>query len=180
MFAGQSGVFAFTMAGKPVWKARRWVAGCHQWGSGTSVVLHQDLVIVNASVESGAIVALNKTDGKEAWRFEGIEMSWSTPVVATAAGGRSELIVSMKGKVLGLAPESGREVVGVCRRAGLRVPVGCRPRRNRLRHGRPEGVLHGGAAWRQRRRARVPRSLAEFQDSEGRHAAGSRRPALLD
>ncbi len=106
MFAGQSGVFAFTMAGKPVWKADVGT-GLHGWGSGTSVVLHDELVIVNASVESGAIVALNKADGTEAWRFEGIEASWSTPVVAKSADGRDELVVSMKGRVFGLAPDSG-------------------------------------------------------------------------
>ncbi len=109
VFAGQSGVFAFTMAGKPVWKADVG-DGLDGWGSGTSVVLHDDLVIVNASVESGAIVALNKADGREAWRFEGIERSWSTPVVAMSKDGREELIVSMKGKAYGLAPESGEQL----------------------------------------------------------------------
>jgi outer membrane protein assembly factor BamB len=73
-------------------------------------VLHDDLVIVNASVESGAIVALSKADGKEAWRFEGIRRSWTTPLVATSADGREELIVSMEGKVLGLAPDSGEKL----------------------------------------------------------------------
>lgn len=109
VFAGQSGVFAFTMAGKPVWKADVG-DGLNGWGSATSVVLHDDLVIVNASVESSAIVALNKADGSEAWRFEGIEQSWSTPVVAKSKDGREELIVSMKGKVFGLAPDSGEQL----------------------------------------------------------------------
>ncbi len=58
VFAGQTGVLAFTMAGEPVWKTDVG-SGLHKWGSATSVVLHDDLVIVNASVESGAIVALN-------------------------------------------------------------------------------------------------------------------------
>ena len=109
VFAGQTGVLAFTMAGKPVWKADVG-EGLDNWGSATSVVLHDDLVIVNASVESGAIVALKKIDGTEAWRFEGIERSWSTPVVATSEDGREELIVSMKGKALGLAPDSGEQL----------------------------------------------------------------------
>lgn len=109
VFAGQTGVFAFTMAGKPIWKADVG-SGLDKWGSATSVVLHEDLVIVNASVESGAIVALNKADGKEAWRFEGIRRSWSTPLVATSSEGREELIVSMEGKVFGLAPDSGKKL----------------------------------------------------------------------
>lgn len=109
VFAGHTGVFAFTMDGKAEWKADVG-DGLHKWGSGTSVVLHDDLVIVNASVESGAIVALNKGDGSEAWRFEGIERSWSTPVVGESKDGREELIVSMEGKVFGLAPDTGEKL----------------------------------------------------------------------
>ena len=109
VFAGQTGAFAFTMAGKPVWKADVG-ADLDKWGSATSVVLYDDLVIINASVESGAIVALNKGDGSEAWRFEGIERSWSTPVVATSKDGREELVVSMEGKAYGLAPSSGEKL----------------------------------------------------------------------
>lgn len=109
VFAGQTGVIAFTMAGKPVWKADVG-DGLDDWGSGTSVVLHDELVIVNASVESGSIVALKKADGSEAWRFEGVERSWSTPVVATSKDGREELVVSMKGKAFGLSPDSGEKL----------------------------------------------------------------------
>ncbi len=109
MFAGQTGVFAFTMAGKPVWKADVG-KGLDNWGTATSVVLHKGLVIVNASVESGAIVALDKADGKEAWRFDGIKRSWSTPVIAKSPEGREELVVSMEGKVYGLAPDTGEKL----------------------------------------------------------------------
>lgn len=109
MFAGQTGVLAFTMQGKPLWKADVGKE-LNGWGSGTSVVLYDNLVIVNASVESEAIIALSKADGQEVWRFEGIEQSWSTPVIAKSAEGRNELIVSMKGRVFGLAPDSGEKL----------------------------------------------------------------------
>ena len=107
--AGRSGVLAFTMAGRPVWRTSIG-SGRHEWGSATSVVLHGDLVIVNASVESGAIIALNKADGKEAWRREAIRQSWSTPLVAAAVGGREELVVSTQGKALGIDPNTGAQL----------------------------------------------------------------------
>ncbi len=109
MFAGRTGVLAFTMEGKPVWKTEVG-DGVHEWGTATSVVLHKGLVIVNASVESGRIVALDKADGKEVWHFDGIKRSWSTPVIAKSSEGREELVVSMEGKVYGLAPDSGEKL----------------------------------------------------------------------
>ena len=60
--------------------------GTNGWGSGTSPILYKDTVIVNASVESGALVALDKTTGKEVWRAKGITESWSTPVPGEGAG----------------------------------------------------------------------------------------------
>jgi len=109
VFAGQSGVYAFTMQGKPVWNTKVG-DGLHGWGSATSVVLCDDLVIVNASVESNAVVALSKADGSEVWRHDGIARSWSTPLVATSGEGRKELLVSMQGKALGLDPATGEEL----------------------------------------------------------------------
>jgi len=83
-FFGHSGVVAFDLAGKPLWRA--YVGdGLNNWGSATSPVLYKNLVIVNASVESGALVALDKATGEEVWRFEGIQRSWGTPLVARTA-----------------------------------------------------------------------------------------------
>jgi outer membrane protein assembly factor BamB len=73
-------------------------------------VLHETLVLVNASVESSSLVALDKTSGKEVWRARGIRDSWNTPVVAKTADGKTELLVAVMGKVLGLDPTSGREL----------------------------------------------------------------------
>jgi outer membrane protein assembly factor BamB len=108
-FFGRSGVFAYDLDGKLLWHSRVG-DGTHHWGSGTSPIVHKDLVIVNASVESQSVVALNKTDGKEVWRVGGIDDSWSTPLLVELADGATELVVSMKNKVLGINPDDGAKL----------------------------------------------------------------------
>jgi len=108
-FFGNSGVIALGVEGKSLWRADVG-SGLHGWGSATSPVLYNNLVIVNASVESQSIVALDKATGREVWRVPGIDMSWSTPLILEVPGGGSELVVSMKGKVLGLDPATGRQL----------------------------------------------------------------------
>jgi hypothetical protein len=108
-FFGRSGALAYTVDGEPVWRA--YVGdGTHHWGSAASPVLYDKLLIVNASVESESLVALDKTTGQEVWRVPGIEESWSTPLIVEIPGGSKELVVSMKGKVLGLDPATGEEL----------------------------------------------------------------------
>jgi outer membrane protein assembly factor BamB len=64
-------VLAFDHSGKQLWQADVG-SKLNGWGSAASLVLSGDLVIVNASIESESLVALNKKTGKEAWRAEGI------------------------------------------------------------------------------------------------------------
>ena len=106
VFFGKSGVFAFDHDGKQLWNADVG-STLNGWGSAASPVLFKDLVIVNASVESESLVALNKNTGKEVWRAKGIKESWSTPLLVTAQGGKSELVVPIQGKLLGFDPDSG-------------------------------------------------------------------------
>ncbi|RMF91058.1 MAG: serine/threonine protein kinase, partial [Planctomycetota bacterium] len=108
-FFGRDGVVAATLDGKQVWRTSVGT-DTHSWGSAASPVLFQDLVIVNASVESGALVALNKSDGKQAWRFEGIRQAWSSPILVPLADGRTELVVSHRGELIGLDPKSGKKL----------------------------------------------------------------------
>jgi outer membrane protein assembly factor BamB len=108
-FFGRSGVFAYRLDGELLWRADVG-DGIHTWGTGTSPILYKSFVIVNASVESQSVVALDKTDGKEIWRVPGIEMSWSTPLVVDLPNGAQELVVSMKNKALGLDPATGEKL----------------------------------------------------------------------
>lgn len=105
VFFGKTGVIAFDLDGKQLWKSS---AGTrtHGWGSGTSPILAKDLVIVNASVESGSLVALNKADGKTAWTAKGMNASWNTPLLVDVDG-KSEVVVSVQGKLLAFDPPTG-------------------------------------------------------------------------
>ncbi len=109
VFLGKTGVFCFALDGKQVWHTRVG-DGVNKWGSSNSPVLFQGLVIVNASVESGEMVALDKTTGAEKWRTKGIRGSWNTPALVRPAEGVTELVVSMPNKVLGLDPATGKEL----------------------------------------------------------------------
>ena len=107
VFAGKSGMFAFDHSGKQLWQAN-----CGEkvngWGSAASPVLHGKLVIVNASVESESIFALDRATGKTAWRADGIKESWNTPILAANPAGKTELVVAVMQKVLGYDPDSGK------------------------------------------------------------------------
>src|SRR5262245_17054074 len=70
VFFEKEGVFAFDFNGQEVWRSRVGQQ-THSWGSATSPVLYENLVIVNASVEDGSLVALDRKTGKRAWRASG-------------------------------------------------------------------------------------------------------------
>jgi outer membrane protein assembly factor BamB len=106
VFFGKSGVFAFDLAsGDQLWNTSVGTR-THGWGSGSSPVLYRDLVIVNASVESGKLVALNKKSGEQVWEAPGMSSAWNTPLLVDVDGGQ-ELVVSVQGKLLGFDPASG-------------------------------------------------------------------------
>ena len=109
VFFGKSGVFKVDLNGEQIWQTSVGTK-VHGWGSGTSPVLYKNLVIVNASVESGSLVAINKESGKEVWRAAGMDSSWNTPHLVDAPGGKQELAVSVKGFVLGFDPGTGEEI----------------------------------------------------------------------
>jgi outer membrane protein assembly factor BamB len=109
VFFGKSGVFKFDLNGEQIWQTSVGTK-VHGWGSGTSPVLYKNLVIVNASVESGSLVAIDKESGKEVWRAKGMDSSWNTPHLVETADGRQELAVTVKKWVLGFDPATGREL----------------------------------------------------------------------
>jgi hypothetical protein len=106
VFLGKSGVFAFSHDGKVLWQADVG-SQIHGWGSASSPVLWQDLLIINAAVESDSLVALNKQTGKEVWRAGGMKESWNTPILVPVDGRKQELVVAIAGKVLGFDPATG-------------------------------------------------------------------------
>lgn len=109
VFFGKSGVYCLDLEGKEIWKTSVGT-GTHGWGSSNSPILYKDLVIVNASVESRMLVALNKGSGKEIWRAQNIRSSWNTPVLVNVADGKTELVLCESKNVFGFDPATGKEL----------------------------------------------------------------------
>jgi outer membrane protein assembly factor BamB len=108
-FFGKSGVFAFDHQGKQLWQTDVG-SKTNGWGTAASPILYQDLVIINASVESESLIALDRKTGEEKWRAEDIRESWNTPLVVKAPSGREELIVATQGTVRAYAPKTGESL----------------------------------------------------------------------
>ncbi|MBI3821550.1 MAG: PQQ-binding-like beta-propeller repeat protein, partial [Planctomycetes bacterium] len=108
-FFGKSGVHAFDLIGNKLWSADVGSA-THMWGSAASPVLYKDLVIVNAAIESKALIAFNKLTGKEVWRKTGMGTTWSSPILADTKDGKQELVLNLPGKVVGYDPQTGKEL----------------------------------------------------------------------
>src|ERR1041384_8681344 len=101
------------MNGKPAWKFMPGKLGTGGMGNGTSPVLFQNLVIVQADEEEGKnsfIVALDKKTGKEVWRTpRKVQVSWATPILVRTAK-RAELITSGTEFVISYDPATGKEL----------------------------------------------------------------------
>jgi outer membrane protein assembly factor BamB len=109
VFLGKSGVYCLDLDGNVVWH-KSVGTRTHGWGSATSPILYKDLVIVNASVESGAMVALDKGSGEDRWRATGMSNSWNTPILVNVPKGQTELVFAASNKMIGLDPETGKEL----------------------------------------------------------------------
>lgn len=107
-FLENSGVHAFDLDGRPLWNTEVGEE-VHNWGSAASLVVDEQLVYVNAAVESDSLIALDKLTGQEVWRTKRIIGSWSTPALVDTADGRRELVLNVKGRLVGIDPRSGEE-----------------------------------------------------------------------
>lgn len=112
-FFGTEGLFAYDMNGKLAWKADLGKLGTVGMGTGTSPILHENLVIVQCDEENGEasfVVAVDKKTGKEAWRTpRKVQVSWATPILVAGAK-RTELITSGTETVIAYDPATGKEL----------------------------------------------------------------------
>jgi outer membrane protein assembly factor BamB len=101
-FFGSEGLHAFDMSGKPLWKkdfgvldAGYYVDPGAQWETGSSPVIHDGVVVVQADVQKGSfIAAFDARDGRELWRQVRNDVpTWSTPTVHQVDG-RTQLLVN--------------------------------------------------------------------------------------
>ena len=113
---GPSGVVAFTHEGKQRWR-RSVGTNTVGFGAASSPILFEDLVIMNASLESmskplpsGSVFGIDKNTGEVRWQTEGIERAWTTPTLVTLKNGETEMVLNQKGAILGLNPRTGKKL----------------------------------------------------------------------
>ena len=109
VFFGKTGVFAFSHAGEQLWQADVG-SKLNGWGSAASPILFENLVIVNASVESESLVALDKKTGNQKWKAPGIKEAWNTPLLVQTPAGKTELVVPIFRNLLGFDPATGEKL----------------------------------------------------------------------
>ncbi|HEX3870796.1 MAG TPA: PQQ-binding-like beta-propeller repeat protein [Pirellulales bacterium] len=114
VFFGRSGVYCLDARdGRELWHADvgTKTAG---WGSANSLVLFEDLLIVNASIESTSLRALDAETGKEVWAIDEVRGARNTPILVDLPGGGTELVFSLPGApegwIVGHDPRTGKEL----------------------------------------------------------------------
>lgn len=109
-FFGKSGVFAYDLDGNKLWqKDVGKESGDKRWGSSSSPILVDDLLVVLASDESETMFGLDPKSGDERWKTSvgGFANVWGTPAVAEGKKG-SEIVVAVPGETWALSPTSGK------------------------------------------------------------------------
>jgi outer membrane protein assembly factor BamB len=126
-FFGSAGVVAYDFAGKELWK-RDLGKQTHQWGYGSSPVLHGDLCILYFGPGPRSfLIALDKKTGKTVWEVEapekhpaerfdgfagksdGVMGSWSTPLIVKTPQ-REEVVMTFANDMRGFDPKTGKEL----------------------------------------------------------------------
>lgn len=110
-FFGKTGVVALNLSdGKKLWqKSVGENLEGKGWGSASSPIFHNGLVIVSAFIEGDAMVAFVGETGELAWeqKTPGYSSNWSTPVLVEA-NDRVDLVMAVPGEVWGLNPMNGK------------------------------------------------------------------------
>ena len=108
---GKGGVHAFDLDGNQKWNVEIGKESSNRrWGSAASLVLYENTIIVNASEEARAIIALDKESGQEQWRQEAdmLELAYGTPRLVTLDDGQHELVISVPEEIWAINPTTGK------------------------------------------------------------------------
>ncbi|MEX1229569.1 MAG: PQQ-binding-like beta-propeller repeat protein [Planctomycetaceae bacterium] len=113
---GNAGVYCYDFDGTELWtqNIRRLK---HEWGYGTSPILHDGRVILNVGAgDEAAMVSLDLADGSVVWQTPEpggtndtstrLVGSWSTPIIVEVDG-QSQILCSMPTRVVAYQPSDG-------------------------------------------------------------------------
>ena len=110
VFFGKSGALAFDMSGKKLWQTNLGKSSSSKrWGSAASPILHDGKLIVNASDEGRALVALDTESGSILWKAEGdnLDSAYGTPAIVKRAD-TLDLVLAVPQELWGLNPDTGK------------------------------------------------------------------------
>lgn len=110
-FFGKTGVIAFDLDGNQLWQTTVGTGSDPRaWGSSSSPVVVDNLVVVAAGPEDRALVGLNAETGEQVWKSEGdgLGNTWGTPSIARLEDGSSEIVLGTPYEIWGLNPENGK------------------------------------------------------------------------
>ena len=126
---GSEGLYVYDLDGKLLWNKDLGVLDAAffrvptaQWGFGSSPVIHDGKVIVQADVIGDSfLAAFDVKTGKERWRTPRDDVpTWSTPTIHET-GGRTEIIVNGMKQIAGYDFKTGKETWKL--RGGGDIPV---------------------------------------------------------
>lgn len=110
-FFGRTGVVAFDLDGNQKWSTNVGKGNSPRgWGSASSPIVYENQVIVPATAEDSAIVALDKATGKEVWKSkaDGFYNSWSTPILSRVDDDRTDIVFGVGYELWALNPANGK------------------------------------------------------------------------
>jgi len=115
---GSEGLYAYDMKGRLLWKkdlglldSGFFQVPSAQWGFGSSPIIHDGLVIVQADVQEGSfLAAYDVKTGKERWKTSRADVpTWSTPTVHVGPE-RSQVLVNGWKHAGGYDLKTGKEL----------------------------------------------------------------------
>lgn len=130
-FFGSEGLHAFDMKGKALWSkdlgvldAGWFVDASAQWETGSSPILHDNVVVIQADVQKGSfLAAFDARDGRELWRTPRNDVpTWGTPTIHQVKG-QTQLVVNGWRHIGAYDFKTGKEVWKLTGGGDIPVPT---------------------------------------------------------
>ena len=130
-FFGSEGLYAFDLKGKQLWKkdlgvldAGWFVAPENQWETGSSPVIHDGVVIIQADVQKNSfLAAFDAKTGNELWRTARTDVpTWGTPTIHTVKG-QTQILVNGFRHAGAYDFKTGKEIWKLSRNGDIPVPT---------------------------------------------------------
>jgi len=131
VFFGSEGLYVYDMNGQLLWQkdlgvldAGFYMAPEAQWETGSSPIIHDGLIVIQADVQKGSfLAAFDARTGAEKWRVSRADVpTWSTPTVHRV-NGRTQLAVNGMREAGGYDLQTGERVWKLSGGGDIPVPT---------------------------------------------------------